>query len=134
MKRSVKIFLLGFFTILILVFTYYFNKPGRNVANETSISVDATELFKDFSSDETIANSKYLDKAIKVSGVVGEISKNQQGQTIVVLQTLDPLFGVACTLKKNNISQLETGTKISLKGICSGFTSDVVLRDCILSD
>jgi hypothetical protein len=134
MKHPLKIFLLLIFGIAILAFAYFFNKPGRDVTNETSISVTASKLYKAFTDDETKANNEYLDKAISVNGTIGEINTNQQGQTIIIFQTDDPMFGVACTLKENKGLKFNKGSDIVLKGICSGFTSDVVLRDCIPVD
>ncbi len=132
MKRSsITIFVILVCAVCIFLW-YVFNKPGRNVTNENSITIAATELFKSYAENETNANTAYLDKAITVTGIVIEIATNQQGQNMIVLQTNDPMFGVACTMRSNISSEITKGTHVTLKGICSGFTNDVVLRDCII--
>ena len=134
MKPVIKIFLFSVLAIFLFLIVYLYNKPGRDVEKETAISISAVQLFKTYAENEVNANKIYLDKAIDVHGTVSDFNKNQQGQTVIILQTDDPMFGVACTLKSNNSPPLTKGSKIKLKGICSGFTNDVVLRDCIISN
>ena len=110
---------------------YVFNKPHRSVTTESTIPVTASEIFAAYSADETKANALYLDKALSVTGDLAEVKKNQEGKTVLVLKTDDPIFGVTCTLSED-AADLQTGKSIKVKGICSGFTSDVVLRDCIV--
>ena len=112
---------------------YFFNKPHRNVSFEKAVTIGADSLFNVFLTNENKANALYLDKAIVVSGTISEVTKNQQGQPVVVLKTADPIYGVACTMKSNEYS-FKPGSFISLKGICSGYTTDVVLRDCIIEE
>lgn len=134
MARLIKIIFIAIIAAVAISVVYFFNKPGRDVATENSIAVSASELFDSFVEDENKANNLYLDKAVTVSGSIREVIKNQQSQSIILLQTSDPMFGIACTLKDEVQLPLKPGTQIKLKGICSGFTNDVVLRDCILAD
>lgn len=131
MRRTLVISLLIFSALAVLAIFYFFNKPHRNISNETAIAITADSLFKAYE-NENNANALYLDKALTVSGLVNEMSKNQQGQDVILLRTDDPLFGVACTVKKGQTVSVKQGEKITVKGICSGYTSDVVLRDCIV--
>jgi hypothetical protein len=112
---------------------YVLNKPHRSVEDEASIPVTASEIFSAYSTNETTANNQYLDKTIAVKGEIVEIKKNQDDNMVLVLKSGDPLFGVACTMKKP-VDNFKTGDHVTIIGICSGFTSDVVLRDCIVSD
>jgi hypothetical protein len=50
---------------------------------------------------------------------------------VVVLNTGDPLVGVACSLNmvESTGRQIKLGEKITIKGICSGYVSDVVLTN-----
>ena len=42
---------------------YLYNKPERNLTNETAVeALDAKSLYQQFSENETAANKKYLDK------------------------------------------------------------------------
>lgn len=110
----------------------YYNKGHRNVQSEEAIVISAGELFKAFESDETRANAKYLDKAIEVSGTISEISSNQERNTVVILDADNVMGGVACTLENAGINTLEKGKEISIKGICTGYLTDVVITNGML--
>jgi hypothetical protein len=132
-KISFGILLLFLFGAIIGYKIY--NKPHVNVAQEkAAISSTAANLLKDFSSDETIANLKYLGKIIQVKGVISK-TETRQGKKSVFLET-DAVFGnVLCTLTLAESAQkreLKVGQKILLKGICTGFLMDVILVKCII--
>ena len=59
------------------------------------------------------------------------ITVNQAGETVVYLQSSDPVFGVNCTFKEDP-GAIEKGSTITFKGICTGFLSDVVLTGGIM--
>ena len=124
-------FTLGCFLVVILagVLLYLYNKPSRNVAGEKGIPVTATELYQKFTSNELQANQAYLNKVLQVSGQVLEIKNTHNAGKVVVLNTGDPLFGVACTLDNAQIQErsVRPGAKIIVKGVCTGYLSDVVL-------
>jgi predicted negative regulator of RcsB-dependent stress response len=137
MKKWQKI-LLWLFVIALLGFgimkgyLYYLNnKPHRDVTKEQGIAVTAEQIFNDFTTNEAAANQKYLNKAIEVSGEVVEAKKNQDSSTVVVLKTADPVFGVNCTFKKDP-GAIQPGNRITFKGICTGFISDVVINEGVL--
>ena len=50
----------------------------------------------------------------------------------VTIEYVHPIFGVSCTLKVADPS-LQAGSMATLKGFCSGFLSDVVIRECVNS-
>ena len=134
MKARYKLILFSLLGILLIglgAFFYVFNKPHRDVESEQGIQVSATKIFADYQMDEQAANKIYLDKALEVQGVISEVKTNQEGKPVVVLKSSDPFFGVVCTLKENKAS-VKSGEQVVVKGFCSGFSSDVVLRDCII--
>lgn len=134
MKRKGKIILT---IILILVFAavgyglYVWYKPQRDVKDEKAIVVTAPEIFDSYLLNESKANTLYLDKAVQVTGEISDIKKNQEGLTVVFLKTSDPIFGVNCTFK-DDPGNLEKGTTITFKGICKGYTGDVVVTQGML--
>lgn len=112
---------------------YHYNKPARNVAAETGIPVTATELYYKFASNEPQANQAYLNKVLQVSGQVLEVKSMPNSGKVVVLNTGDPMFGVACTLNNTPATgNVRPGEKITVKGICTGYLSDVVLTNSFL--
>jgi len=104
------------------------------VADETGIPVSATELYSKFTSNEPQANQAYLNKVLQVSGQVLEVKNSTAAGKVVVLNTGDPMFGVACSLSsvETPARPVKPGEKITIKGICTGYLSDVVLTNSYL--
>jgi hypothetical protein len=125
------------FVILLIIlaglgYAYYlWNKPARDVTKEKGIQITAVAIFDSFSTDEQSANTRFLNKAIEVTGKVSNVKKNQAGETVVYLQSDDPVFGVNCTFK-NDPGTVEKGSTITFKGICTGYLSDVILNEGIM--
>ena len=112
------------------VFVYSKNHH-RDVADETAIAATADNIVKEYQADETIANKKYLDKAVEVTGEVAEVGKNQEGKITVSLKTSDAMTTVFCTMK-DSTAIVEPNKNITLTGVCIGFLSDVRVRDAII--
>lgn len=108
----------------------YVNKPAEKVEDVKGLSITAEQLVDAYDKDETAADKLYLNQAIAVLGKVEEISKNQDGKIVVLLQSADPMSGVQCTLR-NNVT-IEAGKQVTIKGFCNGYTTVVLLSDCIL--
>jgi hypothetical protein len=112
---------------------YMYNKPIKDYTDsKAELSITASELFLQYSSNEQKADSLYREKVIAVSGNVSEISKNQKQETVIYLGTDDPMFGIQFTMlasDSNNYKSLRTGEVVSLKGLCTGFTNDVVITN-----
>jgi len=68
---------------------------------------------------------------MEVTGTVSEILTNQDGRSVLVLKTNDPLFGISCTMT-DDISRVQPGMSVTIKGICTGYLSDVVITNGIL--
>lgn len=133
-KKIAASILLIVFAGAIIAYKMY-NKPHVNVAETSSdITISTKALLEAFSSNETTANAKYLEKIIEVSGVVSEI-KNEKGKGIVTLTNADSFGSVLChlsleaTQKTNTIKE---GQTITVKGICTGYLMDVILVKCEL--
>ena len=104
----------------------------REVQNEQSIHIGAEMLASQFSANETKANTRYLDKALAVKGIVLETGVNNEGKTTLLLQgDTTSLTHVFCTLT----SQIPTPahlSEVTVKGICTGLLSDVIMVDALL--
>lgn len=128
-KIIIGILVLGIIGAFIVYKTY--NKPHVNVEEASvDISITADKILNDFSSDESSANLKYLDKIIEVKGVVSEIN-TEKG--IITIETNDDFGSVLCHLSEEasrKIGGLQQGQIIVVKGICTGFLMDVILVKC----
>lgn len=132
------------FVIGIGVVTYVFNKPQRNVADEKpAYTVTATEIFNEFTTNEALANQKYLSgksgKIIQISGSVSEIIA--QADTALTISIKDNEMvegGILCSIDKNEIAkaaEFKIGDKVVLKGECTGYvdlTGEVTFSKCVI--
>lgn len=114
---------------------YLWNKPHQNMEKAAAdISIEASELFAAFDTDETAANKEYLDKVIQISGTVRSSSYNEEGDVKVTLDSRDEMFGVICELdelSEHERTRFDPGEKITMKGKCTGKLMDVVLVRCV---
>ncbi|MDZ4822640.1 MAG: hypothetical protein SH856_04210 [Flavobacteriales bacterium] len=109
---------------------YLWNKPHREAAGEKAVAtLTADELLSQYEADETASNTKYIDKVVEVSGKVSVAETDAAGNAVVQLETSSPMGVVHCTYSPGEKSSA-AGTEITLKGICSGFLSDVQLTKC----
>jgi len=127
--RKIIIAILLIIASLTLVWFYY-NKPHRSVASEKAVRVDAVKLFEAFQINETEANLAYLNKVLEVSGKVAIVDTNAEEKSVIVLETNDAIFGINCTLDNTNKTEISVGDSVVIKGICTGYLSDVVLVEC----
>jgi hypothetical protein len=133
-KKTIKIILAlaGLLTI-VLAFVGYkmYTKQHRSVEDEKAIVVSASRLFEDFEKNELDANTKYLDKVIEVTGKISEVSVNLDMKPVIMLETYNMMFGIRCTME-DSLLTIQPGTTATIKGICTGYLSDVVITNGIL--
>ncbi len=108
-----------------------YTKPHRSVAKAKTIQISATDLVSAYEKNEAGANSLYLDKVLEVRGEVNEVSKNQKGETVITLKGSD-MSGLICTLEGTAATEVKPNSSVVIKGICTGFLTDVVLVRCVL--
>jgi hypothetical protein len=134
-RKRIKLVLIFLFGIVLMSgFVGYkmYTKPHRNVAEIVALKAISLELANDYETNESIANAKYLDKVMEVNGEIVEVGSNQKGETIVALKGTD-MSGVRCTLANTETNKYKTGDTATLKGICTGYLTDVILVNCINS-
>jgi len=105
---------------------YMFNKPLESINSmSTDFSLTSDSLLGYFETNEELANKKYLDKVIEVSGEVDKIKKEGE-KMAVYLATENPMSNIITQFEKDDPS-IKTGQSITVKGICTGYLMDVVL-------
>ena len=118
---------------IISIWFFIFYKPThfkRDVADEKGIITTSKELVKEFQNNEAASNAKYLNKAVEITGEVLEVKKDQTGNTTLLLKSDDALSNVFVTLKGSD-QKISAGYSITVKGIFTGFLSDVVIIDAV---
>ncbi len=101
---------------------------------EPDYVIDARTLFAEYDADEDAANQKYLGKTIEVSGDINHIDKTNDPVTIS-LEAGGVMGNLVCELSKTvevDVTGIEEGEKITIKGSCSGKLLDVILVNCII--
>lgn len=106
------------------------NKPHPKVEDQQATVVAAQALYTAFTTNEQQANQSYLNKVLEVTGTANEVSRNQDGKTVAVLGTDDPLGGIQCTFR--DATTITQGQTVTVKGFCNGYTMVVLLNDCVL--
>jgi len=98
---------------------------------KTEITMSAASLFEAFENDEQTANKKYLDKIVEVTGKVLS-TKTQNEKTTISLETNDMLGTIFCEMESEPTATPKNGEEVKIKGICTGYLTDVVLVRSVL--
>jgi hypothetical protein len=112
-----------------------YNKPHTNVSTARSdFNTSADDILQAFKDNETEAGARYNTKIVAVSGKISSI-KTDSSQVTIQLETSDPLSNVICNLDPAihlGAHQYKDGESIAIKGICSGYLTDVILDRCVV--
>ena len=119
------------FGVYYYIFIYSSNNH-RQVQSETGIVITSDSLVAKYQADEKLANSLYLNKAVVVTGVILSIDKNQEGKTTLVLGRSDSFSNVSVTMISTAPITQKVGESITIKGLCTGALSDVVITDGVV--
>ena len=119
------------FSIYYYVFVYS-SQHRRQVQSETGIVITSDSLVAKYQADEKLANSLYLNKAVVVTGILLSIDKNQEGKTTLVLGRADSFSNVSVTMISTAAITQKVGESITIKGLCTGALSDVVITDGVV--
>ena len=134
MSTKNKIFIAIIFIAAIAFSIYYYvfvysSQHRRQVQSETGIVITADSLVAKYQADEKLANSLFLNKAVVVTGQIISIDKNQEGKITLVLGHTDSFSNVSITMNSSAPITQKVGETITIKGLCTGALSDVVITD-----
>jgi hypothetical protein len=119
------------FSVYYYVFVYS-SQHRRQVQSETGIVITSDSLVAKYQADEKLANSLYLNKAVVVTGILLSIDKNQEGKTTIVIGRSDSFSNVSVTMINTAPITQKVGESITIKGLCTGALSDVVITDGVV--
>lgn len=108
---------------------YIYHKPHDTVEQHKGTRIDAHSLTEAFSANEEQATRFYLNKVLIVKGRPAEITKNDDGYPVVFFSE-DGLYGVQATLRDTQLL-IGPDSIITLRGFCNGYTTVVLLSDCV---
>ena len=119
------------FGVYYYVFVYS-SQHRRQVQSEIGIAITSDSLVAKYQADEKLANSLYLNKAVVVTGNLLSIDKNQEGKTTLVIGSSDSFSNVSVTMISTAPIIQKVGESITIKGLCTGALSDVVITDGVV--
>ena len=126
--RRIIMFLLLLGMVAAGIGFYKYNQPVASLENKKpDVEVSASKLISEYEADEKTANGIYLGKVVQVSGKVAAIG-NEEGKTKVQLETENPISMIICELEDGaDAGTTKVGDEVKIKGLCSGYLSDVIL-------
>ncbi len=141
-KKKIWITLLVVLVVIALSllagYLYILHMPEKSMSKQApDFSMTATRLAEEFETDPSAANTKFIDRIIEVTGVISDISTDQNNSIVFILRENEAATGVLCTLGEKSTKKAEqykVGDAVVLRGICTGMLFEVVLNKCILID
>ena len=143
--KTKQIILLAILIVVAIVAWYGYKQYTRKNTDlayaKADVETTTTDLIKSFETNEKLANEKYLDKIIELTGEIKEINKDEKGYYTVVLGEENSMSSVRCSMDsahQQNVLSVNQGDQVSVKGACTGFNadellgSDVILNRCVL--
>ena len=137
-KTLVTIAVLG--AIGFSVAYYMWNKPHKSAKGTDGVKTEAAALHKAYTADSSAAKKMFTEQVVEVAGMAAKVSKNQQGQDIILLKTATDGAFINCTMDEP-ARNIKEGASVVIKGICNGIgqgdadlgiPGDVYLGGCYL--
>ena len=110
----------------------YSKTHHRNVQSEKGIVIQADSLSAAYQANEKNANALYLNKAVEISGTIVSIDKNQEGKITLITGRSDSFSNVSVTLISITPITQKIGETITIKGVCTGALSDVIVTEGVV--
>jgi hypothetical protein len=126
MGKKTKVVVTAFIITVVVFFTYNYIMTGgaRDLENEESeFTITAGNIFNEFTKDNDLATSKYLNKAVEISGLVTAANQN-----VIVLDSK-----VSCQLLL--AEKVEINTQLKIKGRVTGYDDlleELKLDQCLI--
>ena len=109
------------------VFTQKFTDTEKEKADYT---INAFDLIKEFKNNDSLANKKYAEKIITVTGLVTEVEAADTTVNIKMADTTSGSYAIFAFQQQNltEAKAIKEGDKVSIKGSCSGGAYSQILE------
>jgi hypothetical protein len=113
---------------------YLFTLPPKDLNKaKPDFIITAIDLQKAFEDNETSATAKYVNKILEIEGEVESVKTGEASVFNVTLKSGSDLSSVICTFPAaTEPAEFTVGTKVIVRGECSGFLMDVLMNNCVL--
>jgi hypothetical protein len=136
MKTYLKI-LLGVVLLFILAGVgnglYLFTKQHKNLGKvKPDFVITAVDLQKAFEDNEAAATAKYVKKILEIEGEVESVKTGEANVLNVTIKSGSDLSSVICTfVPATDPAKFTIGSRVTVRGECSGFLMDVLMNNCV---
>jgi len=121
--------------IVVLAFAggvlYVFTKKFTDITKEkVNYTITAFDLINEFKNNDSLANKKYAEKIITVTGLVTEVESADTTVNIKMADTTSGSYAIFA-FQQQNLTEAKTikeGDKVSIKGSCSGGAYSQILE------
>jgi hypothetical protein len=115
---------------------YIMNEKHKDTADvKADYTVEAADLIKEFMTNDTGANKKYLEKMILVKGQTASVDVLPDSTSTIRFADSTGSYAIF-SLEKNqfgDVKVLQAGEAVSLKGVCSGSIFSEILGTTSIS-
>lgn len=97
------------------------------------ISVSSKELFSVYDKNEINGDNKYKGKILVVRGVVESVGRDFANNIYISLEGDGFIRHVQCFFNEEHVDEVgdvESGSVIEVRGMCSGMVLNVMIEDC----
>jgi hypothetical protein len=137
MKTYIKI-LLGVVLFIalagIVVGIHFFRMPHKDLGKaKPDFIITAVDLQKAFEDNENAATAKYVKKILEIEGEVESVKTGEANVLNVSIKSGSDLSSVICTfVPATDPAKFTAGSRVTVRGECSGFLMDVLMNNCVL--
>ena len=133
-NKLLKKIVIAVFVLLVAAagFAWFaFNSTHSDTSTTTAIyKMTALDFIKEFQQNDSLANKKYAEKIIAVTGVVTEIEMADSTVNIKLADTTTGSYAIFA-FQQQHLAEAKTikeGDKVTIKGSCSGGTYSQILE------
>ena len=110
---------------------YVSTKKFTDITKEkVDYTINAFDLINEFTNNDSLANKKYAEKIITVTGLVTEVESADTSVNIKMADTTSSSYAIFAFQQQNltEAKAIKEGDKVSIKGSCSGGAYSQILE------
>ena len=133
-KIFIYVSIISAITAAIYFYKEYNRRPADMALVKADQKINAAKLVTEFTENEAAANKLYLGKTLEVTGAITQTERPNDSIINIFLGDSAAFNKVSCLLDKSlhKFKDSEPGTVITIRGICTGFLTDVELNRCVI--
>ena len=126
-RKTIIIAALLIVALCIRIAAYKYNETQPDTSKvQADLKISAMTIMENYEFDESLANDLYLNKYVDVTGIIAKVVTDEKCS--LYLKTNSMLGYVIAELSDcSSASEISEGSSITVRGLCSGYLSDVIL-------